>query len=191
MDDTLGHPARPRALRQFLAAAVLTGFAAATPALASPISGQDPLAMTSFEPKTALGWPAFLAAGSTYWATHQPPFITPDVKSWINESVFAPHAASTPMVQYLLWRRSLDPDRFDEWHPQLGPELAHLPPLTTPKVPQVNPKPTPTPAEPQIIPTPLPAPEPAGATLALSLLGGTAWCRLRSRRHCRPGTARG
>jgi hypothetical protein len=30
----------------------------------------------------------------------------------------------TPLVEYLTWRRSLDPTRFDHWHPNVGPLIA-------------------------------------------------------------------
>ena len=48
------------------------------------------------------------------------------------------------MIDYLVWRRDLNPFRFDHYHPYLGPRLAQLltppldPPTNVPVAPEVE-----------------------------------------------------
>ena len=50
---------------------------------------------------------------------------------------------ANPMIEYLEWRRSLDPTRFTYYHPNLSPALAQL--LSSPSLPASIPPPTYTP----------------------------------------------
>jgi MYXO-CTERM domain-containing protein len=100
----------------------------------------------------------------------------------------------TPLVEYLRWRRSLDPARFDHYHPNVGPMLAEdaltrmsllNPPPNLGQV--VNPPGTPPPPVP-VPPLPPNPPdakvsEPSSALLGLVLAGAAGW--LRRRAHSR------
>lgn len=93
----------------------------------------------------------------------------------------------TPLVEYLHWRRSLNPSRFDRYHPKLAPlltrtMLTQLPPdtPTLPTLPALPGDPDgfdPTRPIPQV-----PIPEPGTLMIALVLAGSFAWMRRRSER---------
>lgn len=110
-------------------------------------------------------WDNFLAGGTSEWASISPPPITARIKRDIAQAVASPDPTSNVWVQYLHWRRDLNPARFDRWHPSLGPFIAHL---AFPSTPSVGPV---------IHPQPQTIPEPATITLALGLIGVGAWCR--------------
>ncbi len=82
-------------------------------------------------------------------------------------------------VDYLGWRRSLAPARFDYFHPdyaqmfQIDQQVRQqtFPPITPPCEPPVRPR-TQNPEPPQV-------PEPSSALIALALFGA-GWC---ARRH--------
>jgi hypothetical protein len=102
-----------------------------------------------------------------------------------------------PLVAYLHWRRSLDPTRFDFFHPRIGPllerdlllressistastPLAQLVPPPVPSLPPAPPQPHPFVPGPPLPPTPpCPhTPEPSSALIATLLLGSGAWLR--------------
>jgi len=100
----------------------------------------------------------------------------------------------TALVEYLRWRRSLDPARFDFYHPNVGPMLAEdartrqtllNPPLDLGQV--VNP-PGPSPLPVPVAPLPLNPPdakvsEPSTALLGILLAGATGWLRRRAYKH--------
>ncbi len=83
----------------------------------------------------------------------------------------------TPIVQYLMWRRSLNPARFDFYHPRLGPILQQnlitsVPPTVggekiTPPTPPVTPPDNPPPQ----------VPEPSSLAIAVMLVSAAAWAR--------------
>jgi hypothetical protein len=81
-------------------------------------------------------------------------------------------------VDYLRWRRSLNPARFDVNHPNLARlfRFEPLPPLTppTPVEPTVRPR-TQQPLPPQV-------PEPSSALIAVALFGAGWWARRRRAR---------
>jgi hypothetical protein len=95
-------------------------------------------------------------------------------------------ATADPMINYLMWRRSLRPGRFDRYHPRLGPTLAQL--LSQPVAPSVPQAFVPTPASPAPTPNPGPAapqmvepsvPEPSTWLLALLMGIWGLWSRKR------------
>jgi hypothetical protein len=99
----------------------------------------------------------------------------------------------TALVQYLEWRRSLNPARFDFYHPGLGPLLQ--PQVVTPpqlggeKItppppsnPPVNPPENP-PENPPVLPPDVPppsVPEPSSLAVAAAMLAAGAWARRRN-----------
>lgn len=132
-------------------------------------------------------WNSFLAAGETTWASRQsPPFTLPvrlALLSLINGDPAV--AAASPLVEYFVWRRNLNPARFDRYHPFIGPRLPQgfVPPtpIIPPPVVPVPPDPDPpiTPPNPSIPPT---VPEPPAILVILVGVAGA----LALRRHARP-----
>ncbi len=160
------------------------------------------LDLTPSEVQTFEVWTKFLAKGTETWSTtHAPPF-TPAVESTIWQVLKTDSQAqslSNPMIQYLEWRRSLDPTRFTSYHPNLSPALAQLlsspslpagvPPPTYTPVPQVSPQtvsePSGTPATSSGAQTVSPpaVPEPNSLLLATTMTGIAIWWRRRLARR--------
>ncbi len=123
----------------------------------------------------AARWTTFLAGGQATWASRQsPPFTLPVRQALLALVQGDPQvAAASPLVEYFVWRRNLNPTRFDRYHPFLGPQLPQGFDPPTPLVPPVVPD---IPTEPPIIP-PVPfvppnVPEPpAILVIALGAIG--------------------
>jgi hypothetical protein len=80
-------------------------------------------------------WDEFVARGPSDWARVHPPTMSAQTSQTMHEvwkhELKSADPASYPNIQYLLWRRALDPARFDHWHPGLGQALASVLPLPT------------------------------------------------------------
>jgi hypothetical protein len=156
-------------------------------------------------------WTNYLSAGPQVWSRTKAPAFTPGIRGtiWaVLKSDTQAQSLANPMIDYLLWRRSLKPERFDANHPRLGPTLNQLlsfsptpvitPPVTTP-LPAYSPVPqsTPTSTSPQIVTpppvvitppepaAPTPIPEPSSVLLATGMLGWGIWWRRRMNRPAR------
>jgi len=90
-----------------------------------------------------------------------------------------------------MWRRSLNPARFDRWHPIEGPIIGGINPQPQTLPPPTNPPPTNPPVNPPTNPPtnppdnpPLPpgVPEPGSMAVALGLIGAGWLWRRRSQR---------
>ncbi len=160
-------------------------------------------------------WTKYRSQGPQIWSTrHAPPF-TPAIRStiWqVLKSDTQAQAISNPMIDYLLWRQSLKPARFDRFHPRLSPALSQLlnsptlptnvPPPTFTPVPQstaslqgVTPPPL-VPPSTQLVPPSTPRiapqaiPEPSSLILATGMMAVALWWRRRmSHRMTRCGGA--
>ena len=184
-------PTRTRTVRLF--PLVLTG---------ALILGVQPLqaattkrfVLTPAEAKTFEAWTKFLAEGTPTWSTTHAPAFTPAIRRTIWQVLKTDTEAqlvSNPMIEYLEWRRSLDPTRFTFYHPNLSPALAQL--LISPSLPTSVPPPTYTPVletttAPQVLSSPAtpsgaqsispPAvPEPSSLLLAAAMTGWGIWWR--------------
>ena len=85
--------------------------------------------LTTAEAKTFEAWTKFLAEGTPTWSTTHAPAFTPAIESTIWQVLKTDTEAQSianPMIDYLEWRRSLDPTRFTDNHPNLSPALAQL-----------------------------------------------------------------
>ncbi len=145
------------------------------------------LALTPSEVQTFEVWTKFLSAGVSTWTTTHAPAFTPAVESTIWQVLKTDTQAQSlanPMIQYLEWRRSLDPTRFTSYHPSLSPALAQL--LTSPTLPTGVPQPTgpqtvsnpttSTTTSPQTVSPPA-VPEPSSLLLATAMTGWAIWWR--------------
>jgi hypothetical protein len=166
----------------------------AGPASASPIiSNQQDDPKTTTELSLGQNWLNFLAGGPSLWAVESPPpFPSGLVLLTQNGQII-----ETPFVDYLIWRRNLDPARFDHFHPNVGPVLGQLTPPTT-TVPTGTPRsgvPAGTPRS--GVPTGTPrsgnddgtnpqpqngVPEPGMLPIALTLTAVAFWWKLRPAR---------
>jgi len=140
--------------------------------------------LSASEVKTFKAWTNFLADGTQTWSTTHAPPITPAIKSTIWDVLktdTVAEAISNPMIEYLEWRRSLDPSRFTAHHPNLSPALAQL--LSSPSLPSGVPPPTytpvpETPTDAQTVSPPA-VPEPNTLLLAAAMTGWGIWWRRR------------
>jgi hypothetical protein len=179
----------------FLVTLLCAGWFAAEPAQAAAVKK---LVLTPAQERVFVVWTHYLSAGPETWAkTHAPPF-TPAIRTTIWDVLKTETQAQSlanPMIDYLLWRRSLNPRRFAANHPSLSPALAQL--LSTPSLPAGVPPPTFTPVpqsavspqtvtppplvnpSPQTI-SPSAIPEPRSWILAVGMTGLALWWRRRS-----------
>jgi hypothetical protein len=128
-------------------------------------------------------WSKYLLAGPTVWAKVEHPPVTDAIRSAIWQSVRTDPGGTDPMVDFLLWKQSLDPTRFAHYHPKLAPALHRIelarssptlvsqatPPTTT--TGSTGPSPTPPTVAPQNL-IPGAAPEPGTLLLAACMM---AW----------------
>jgi hypothetical protein len=95
----------------------------------------------------------------------------------------------TSFVQYLEWRHSLNPVRFDRVHPNIGPMIERSEIIRTAMLhpPIVGPAITPVIGPQTIVPPPPKVPEPGTATIAAVMIGSAAfarrWSKARARRQ--------
>jgi hypothetical protein len=147
------------------------------------------LVLTPSEVRTFEAWTNFLAAGTQTWSTTHAPAFTPAIESTIWQVLktdTTAEAIANPMIEYLEWRRSLDPTRFASYHPNLSPALAQL--LSSPSLPAGVPPPTSTPGTPTGAQTVYPpaVPEPSSVLLAAAMTGWGIWWRQRIRQRNSP-----
>ncbi|MGC8642026.1 MAG: hypothetical protein ACP5XB_19345 [Isosphaeraceae bacterium] len=147
------------------------------------------LALSPANAKVFVAWTNFLDKGEQTWSRTPAPSFSPAIRSTIWQVLKTDSQAQSlnnPMIDYLLWRRSLDPQRFLLNHPSLSPALAQL--LNAPALP-VTP-PTPTAIAPQTVsgpPAPIassstlppPVPEPNSLLLAATMTVVGLFCRHR------------
>ena len=106
------------------------------------------LELSPSEVKTFEAWTHFLTDGPPTWSTTHAPAFTPAIRSTIWQVLDTDTQAQSivnPMIDYLEWRRSLDPTRFTHFHPNLSPALAQL--LSSPSLPAGVTPPSPTPRQ--------------------------------------------
>ncbi len=87
------------------------------------------------------------------------------------------------MIEFLLWKQSLDPVRFDRFHPKIGPAIDKLV-KTTPTPSNVLSPPTTTPSSPppsegQVLAPSAATPEPSTWLVAMGMTGWALWRRRR------------
>jgi hypothetical protein len=171
-----------------------------------------PAGMAHASSMTSLAvWDRYLEGGPSLWARVAPPDITNNIHVVMWEGLRGADPAANPDVQYLLWRQSLDPPRFDHYHPRVAAALQSLlPAATSAPSPSASPAPeaeqaggpppattgstpppvTPPPATgpesltppPSDSPPPAAIPEPETLPMALILIAAGLWWRFRQPR---------
>jgi len=158
---------------------------------AAPMRGRARLAAQELRapnplhnPALSPTWNAFLGMGPSGWGAYQSPAFTVPTRLAVRRMLGAASRSIglDPMLEYLIWRRDLNPARFDHFHPFLGPRIGQLltppdlpPPLVVaPEVPPITPPP------PLVVPD-NPVPEPTGWIIAALASAWGLWRRWRSR----------
>lgn len=116
--------------------------------------------------------------GPSVWATVPHPPVTPAIEQEIWQDIKTDPGGSDLMIQYLLWKQSLDPTRFAYYHPKLAPALtkvASTPPNTGSQQVGNPPGGGGGGSNPQV-------PEPSAWLLALTITGYGLWQRRRGER---------
>ena len=140
---------------------------------------------------------AFLDGGTAVWSTTPPPIFPRSLLTQAAAQIAVGN--DTSAVEYLHWRRDLNPTRFDRYHPYLGRLLANdlnsSSTVVQAGVPVVSPSnpggTTPTKVAPGKVTTPtvVPSrvvaaskvPEPSAGLIAIALVGAFAWKIRRNR----------
>jgi hypothetical protein len=132
-------------------------------------------------------WTQFLLGGPNVWATHDHPLYSFKVREEIWNIIKTDPGGEDPVIAFLLWKRSLDPVRFDRFHPRIGPAIEKL---KTPTIVQATtssspsspstPAAPPPPTEGQQLGPPTATPEPS---TWLMTIGMAAWAIWQSRRR--------
>ncbi len=155
------------------------------PAGASPIKASlHHREMARLDAEAGHSWSAYLLAGPKIWSSVIHPEVTPEVRSAIWRALGSDAPESTAWVQFLLWKQSLDPARFDRNHPHVAPILNRI---SSESLVSQTPTPTTTPTTPDTTPLTQPqtvtaaVPEPGSWLLALGMTGWGLWRRRRGR----------
>jgi len=69
--------------------------------------------------------------GPSVWASTPHPPITPAIRAEIWQDLKTDPGGSDLMIQWLLWKQSLDPTRFDSNHPEVSVALTQFKTPTT------------------------------------------------------------
>jgi hypothetical protein len=134
-------------------------------------------------------WASFLAGGESAWAYRPSPPFTTAVRQAVLRLINGDPsiAASSPLIEYMVWRRNLDVARFDYYHPFVGPRLPQgltppvpqvVPPLPPPTIPEIPVDPPLLPPVPSVVPPVVPEPS-AFLVIALGAAGAMAMRRRR------------
>jgi hypothetical protein len=132
-------------------------------------------------------WSEYLLGGPSVWDKVPHPLVTEAVKAEIRRALKTDPGGTALIVQFLLNKQSLDPARFDHYHPNLVRPLSKFSTPTTPTTPStgaqvLTPPSTTTPlTEPQTTtgPAEQPVPEPQALLLAIGMIGWAVWWRRR------------
>jgi hypothetical protein len=120
-------------------------------------------------------WSQYLLGGPSVWEKVPHPPVTKAIEAEIWRDIRSDPGGSDLMVQFLLWKQSLDPPRFAHYHPNLAPALNKLKTPTTGSQQVGNPPPSDGGGGPSTH-----TPEPSSLLLALTLTGWGLWSRRRT-----------
>jgi hypothetical protein len=150
--------------------------------VAEPVRKHHEAASESQETYTT--WSEFLKAGPSVWGTHEHPIWDFTVREAVWKAIKTDPGGTSPMIEFLLWKQSLDPARFDLYHPKIGPAIDKLvktsptqvssPPATT------TPTSSTSPSEGQTLSPPgTETPEPSTWLVVIGMAGWALWRRRR------------
>jgi hypothetical protein len=135
---------------------------------------------SSINPASYQTWSEYLMGGPSVWAAVAHPQLNQAIEASMWKSIKSdPPPETSPVVNFFLWKQSLDPARFDHYHPNIAKALAKIKaemassPTTTSTSPNDQPQ-TLTPPS-----TPSTVPEPATLALAIGMTAYALWWRRR------------
>jgi hypothetical protein len=136
---------------------------------------------SAVDPASFRTWSEYLLGGPTVWASVAHPALTPAIEASMWKAIKSdPPPDTDAVVQFFLWKQSLDPARFDHFHPNVAAamskikaELATATPATVPSTGTSSPT-----DEAQTL-TPPAVPEPATLYLTIGMAGYALWWRRR------------
>ncbi len=113
-----------RGLRSWVGGATVVLLACAdADAAAIHRAATHPVELSASDATDFKEWSKYLLHGPKYWTKVEHPPVSPAVRSAIWESVRTDPGGTDPMVNFLLWKQSVDPTRFAHYHPKLAPAL--------------------------------------------------------------------
>ena len=128
-------------------------------------------------------WSEYLLGGPTVWSSVAHPALTPAIEASMWKAIRSdPPPDTNAVVQFFLFKQSLDPPRFDHFHPKVAASLAKIksemvtPTTSTSTVPTTS---TTTPTDQAQQLTPPTVPEPATWLLTFGMAGYALWSRRR------------
>jgi PEP-CTERM motif len=141
----------------------------------------------SAEDGLSQSWTHFLLGGPSFWAAHPHPLYDFQVRETIWNIIKTDPGGENPMIAFLLWKQSLDPTRFDHFHPNIGPAIDKLvapklsetsTPTSTSTSPSTSTTTTSPPSEGQQLSPPTATPEPSTWVMTIGMAGWAFWrCR--------------
>jgi PEP-CTERM motif len=137
-------------------------------------------------------WSEYLLGGPTVWSAVAHPALTPAIEAEMWKSIRSdPPPNPSAVVQFFLYKQSLDPARFDHYHPRVAASLAKIKaelatsdstPSTstsTSSTPTVQAQQITPPATSGASPDAAAVPEPATILLTIGMTGYAVWWRRR------------
>jgi hypothetical protein len=126
-------------------------------------------------------WSEYITGGPNVWSHVAHPALNQEIEAAMWKNIRSdPPPDTSALVNYFLYKQSLDPARFDHYHPRLARALAKI------EAQLVNPTTSPTTStQPQTItpPSSSSVPEPSTVFLTLGMASYAIWWRRRARRE--------
>jgi hypothetical protein len=128
-------------------------------------------------------WSEYLLGGPTVWASVAHPGLTPAIEASMWKAIKSdPPPDTDAVVQFFLFKQSLDPARFDHFHPRVAAAMSKIKAEMATATPATATVPSTTTSSPndqaqQL--TPPAVPEPATLFLTIGMAGYALWWRRR------------
>jgi hypothetical protein len=140
---------------------------------------------SAVDPASFRTWSEYLLGGPTVWASVAHPALTPAIETSMWKAIKSdPPPDTDAVVQFFLWKQSLDPARFDHFHPRVAAamskikaEIATATPATATATGPSTTTSSPTDQAQEL--TPPTVPEPATLYLTIGMAGYALWWRRR------------
>ena len=120
--------------------------------------------------------------GPTVWSSVAHPALTPAIEASMWKAIRSdPPANPSAVVQFFSYRQSVNPARFDHYHPRIAKALARMGAQALTPTPNTTPTTPTTPSDqPQVLTPPVtPVPEPATVLITIGMAGYALWWRRR------------
>ena len=82
---------------------------------------------SAVDPASFRTWSEYLLGGPTVWASVAHPALTPAIEASMWKAIKSdPPPDTGAVVQFFLWKQSLDPARFDHFHPRVAAAMSKI-----------------------------------------------------------------